>query len=621
MNKPRFSLLFLFILAIAWLPNAHAQIMMTHPPGVYHPIPPGWEGVKAWCFDCHEFADGNPNWRWVNPQIETPYSGVKDVYYPPPGQTNMVKGDPPYNGPCEVCHTLTKYHCNTYECDGDPLTDDHAHHKGEYCDTCHEHFQVKMFFFEHPGAQSLATHLTDLKGPNFGTNYPPDGCEGCHEPGGSSKFKDGEEDLTNTTVCDECHSPGGAFPGAGGLYNSDIGAKANWDTGIYEADGTTLKSGKENWCLSCHDGEPGVTYTVSAPNIAGDNDQLVYGYRVSGHGIMDMDPPNQEYVECYQCHNLASMHIDGEQRTYRAIDDNYQEGYRLAYPLNVPRQGQGLVPDYDLCWRCHDSSGMFSQWYPMDTHFRNDLWDGLSSSSPNQHYTHLRGPDISPVPGVWDSDRDSFGDSAISCTACHSTHGTPTPAMIRHGELVGAIPSLDFRWYELDGITVTDDLDESYFGHMPGVAAGKGISDNHVCNGCHQLVSVKYYRIPLKVIEGTTIYIDRVWTTDSAGHLMRKFTPGQGMQVHTRFYVSGGPYRVSRNGAIYESSSPHKWTVPLPRYDDDPAVEGPHHKVWNVTVPGTAVPGQTARAHVVIWAFEGGTLVEKKAKIFTFWIE
>jgi hypothetical protein len=35
-----------------------------------------------------------------------------------------------------------------------------------------------------------------------------------------------------------------------------IGAKANWAGGIYEVDGTTLKSGKELWCATCHDDDP-----------------------------------------------------------------------------------------------------------------------------------------------------------------------------------------------------------------------------------------------------------------------------------------------------------------------------------------------------------------------------
>jgi len=82
-----------------------------------------------------------------------------------------------------------------------------------------------------------ATHF-DTEGQGPGMAEDNDGCDCCHE-GLAPGLKDG--------ACDNCHSDGGAFDGA-------QMALANWDGGVYEEDGS-LKSGNEDWCLSCHDAD------------------------------------------------------------------------------------------------------------------------------------------------------------------------------------------------------------------------------------------------------------------------------------------------------------------------------------------------------------------------------
>jgi hypothetical protein len=51
---------------------------------------------------------------------------------------------------------------------------------------------------------------------------------------------------------------------------------ANWQLGVYEADGT-LKSGKELWCAGCHDGVPAFSQAVIvvATEVIVDNEDLV----------------------------------------------------------------------------------------------------------------------------------------------------------------------------------------------------------------------------------------------------------------------------------------------------------------------------------------------------------
>ena len=169
---------------------------------------------------------------------------------------------------CEVCHTQTVYHKN----DG---TGDY-HYPAARCYVCHEH--VNGFKYDHgeSGAdcedchghddgwnggdyygttQSHSTHTEndsdDLKGPHIT-------CSDCHDTNDYPFFKsgtdgdaDGKYNLSETDVCDNCHSPNGAFDG---VDDSVIGAKDNWESGIYAS--PTLKTGKEKWCAGCHDDVP-----------------------------------------------------------------------------------------------------------------------------------------------------------------------------------------------------------------------------------------------------------------------------------------------------------------------------------------------------------------------------
>ncbi|MGA1874474.1 MAG: hypothetical protein ACMUIA_02590 [bacterium] len=99
---------------------------------------------------------------------------------------------------------------------------------------------------------------------------------------------------------------------------------------------------------------------------------------------------------------------------------------------------------------------------------------------------------------------DSILDSRISCPACHNVHGSPTPAMIRHGALISTPgtknkePALSYRWYKADGLTPAIFGDESCFGDIPalGGPGGGSLEDSKVCVGCHGgPMPIKYDRI------------------------------------------------------------------------------------------------------------------------------
>jgi len=323
---------------------------------------------------------------------------------------------------------------------------------------------------------------------------------------------DGNVDLAEADVCDTCHSVGGTFDG---VEDPVIGAKANWADGVY--DGDVLKTGKQNWCLGCHDDVPAVVHDIAAPALAGDND--TWGYNIAGHG--------RDQVWCTDCHDPALPHQDGVARSFslrfplspaegpkspeeRELDrDAYNNGYRLrsinsGRALAVPRDlGDYAVEDFALCFSCHDELKMlgvpenYGLWYARNvpvhlqlpagvaqTNYRNEYewgyawgWDG--GKPANIHWNHMGLTGLDSL--RWDIDHDdTFDDSRISCVTCHNPHGVRgfdgIPTVARTMADIG----LDFGVYN-DGIA---DREYGYIGsgefRMPG-------GDLH-CNACHSLI-------------------------------------------------------------------------------------------------------------------------------------
>ncbi|MGA1874651.1 MAG: choice-of-anchor X domain-containing protein [bacterium] len=312
------------------------------------------------------------------------------------------------------------------------------------CKDCHAEM-VSL----HP---SHSTHLQSDRGPDLG-------CWDCH--GGSAdnlhtgRFADGKS-LAETKVCDTCHSPAGSYDGAN---DPVIGAKANWREGVYQA--KRLKSGREKWCAACHDEEPANSRAdgtgVPAPMVIGQEKAIKpYGYYITGHG-------RNGRVICTDCHDPDTAHLDHEHRTYVASLGNYQQGYRLKmidgqFSLKI-RNTPPLIPDPTIAWKdfvlclsCHNKyellghsngTGLWHKEPPFGTNF---------GTYRNDHHFHLG----LNVRNYCDSDFDGQGDSAATCTTCHNVHGSPSAAMIRHGELISPpgtqvfVPSFDFAWLTRD---------------------------------------------------------------------------------------------------------------------------------------------------------------------------
>jgi hypothetical protein len=191
-----------------------------------------------------------------------------------------------------------------------------------------------------------------------------------------------------------------------------------------------------------------------APNVIGDDidddDIIDYGFYLTGHDI-----------NCLSCHDASSKHIDGDHRTYVKGLDNYQAGYRLRsvdgaeQPMKIPRPRTTKHPlvrwkDFALCFDCHDKDELLV-WDPSDhTNFWHD------PTQVNYHIKHLK-----MGRGDFDSDWNGVGDSDYTCTACHNVHGSPTAAMIRHGELIDQVPGLNFSYLVLGGEFATATWDFS----------------------------------------------------------------------------------------------------------------------------------------------------------------
>ncbi len=407
------------------------------------------------CAVCHNpHIQEQQGGRLIRAQIETPNSGLQGVTFTDAtNPDSFADGVAPYNGICEVCHTMTNYHKNN--ADGD-----HNHHIGEDCTDCHKHISGLSHGGGggadcgdcHGSSGSHAIHIADDRGPDIG-------CGDCHDTDNFPDFADGNE-LLETNVCDDCHSLGGTYNGVNTIGNS-VGAKDNWSDGVYNGD--YLASGKEKWCVGCHDDVPAVIDMASAPNVS--------PFWTVGHG-------RSATVACENCHDTTFTHIDGEPRTY-AFDSAYysqsgvayQAGYRLGLvngevPLMIPAN-YGTTFGYSaqtmkdnafrLCFDCHDKDKLLDNTpgNGIDSNFkaslpnppRNYSYAWGSGANINEHVSHIMNYVGPFADSDWDIGTNGAGGSngcvtLMACSSCHNVHGvagvsgSTNEVMVRDGSLV-----------------------------------------------------------------------------------------------------------------------------------------------------------------------------------------
>jgi hypothetical protein len=223
---------------------------------------------------------------------------------------------------------------------------------------------------------------------------------------------------------------------------------------------------------------------------------------------------------------LTGAHIDGEARTYSASLDNYRDGYRLNARLDVPRSND-IPGQFQLCTQCHTAVlGTIS----------NFRYDRIPVRY--LHPEHLS----FVVDDYWDSDVDTIADSAMSCPTCHNIHGSPMDVsgalepnrvMIRHGELTGTVPGLNFHWYTETGGqggsgVQTSDRDASRSGQL--YTAGPSCAIQY----CHS--TTPYYdRDPL----ASAIVVKAAYTCNDSGQPQTVFAPKEPIQFHIVYDVQG----------------------------------------------------------------------------------
>ena len=500
------------------------------------------------CRTCHQPHNPNlTNIYLVRDTVSTPNNGVRNVIFSSEsGQNSFADGDENFDGICEVCHTQTDHFRN----DGSAPDQNHANMGGEAgsnCTDCHEH----QYGFKHGGANSdciqchghdegyeyapglfsegngtAQSHSTHTENDSDDLKGPFTSCGTCHDTtnypyfiSGTDLNADGDIDLSETDVCDACHSANGTYDG---INDAQIGAKENWDDGIY--DGFTLQAGKEKWCATCHDESPANSRQdgsgINAPNVIGDESaSYIYGtgwgFYKTGHGL----PADEFYpasgnvtlgagLTCQNCHDASLTHIDHIERTFDCDADTDPAEYRNAYrlklingqnPMRIPLpNGESPINNseqYRLCYSCHDS-GPFQDSGNMNTN--------LVTDQGNMHEYHLSRNKLR-YPA--DYDFNSPDNSNITCVACHNVHGSYRLAMVRTGELIHREPGLRI-WYNNDDVVTyvsskpdPPDPEDVPLSASDGTVWRPGDSGN-LCSNCHGSPNIyKEYRDPYQDVE------------------------------------------------------------------------------------------------------------------------
>jgi len=286
-------------------------------------------------------------------------------------------------------------------------------------------------------------------------------CMTCHNTDRFPYFKSGTDangdglyDFGETDVCNPCHSPVGAFDG---VNDPEVGAKANWLSGVYTEDGS-LQAGKEGWCVTCHDDVPAVIDGVAAPNVAGDGS--TYGFYQTGHGTTSAynatrHQQNGPGYDCLVCHDATSPHISGiagDTKRLRSVPDD---------------EDPSTTAVTEVCLDCHRVGQSEVGVLGYDATAEATIHSGAVNGNFNT-------ASAAAFPAYGDAD-DYEAHPGYQCTDCHNPHGTSKLAMVREtldGRLAGESAPRAVVGFAASEEDLTD-LDPSYE------------ADDGVCDLCH----------------------------------------------------------------------------------------------------------------------------------------
>jgi hypothetical protein len=563
------------------------------------------------CVNCHGNSDAGQSVRFVD--INEDYGSTERIVQTPSGVSAHASTE---NSSCSPCHSH----------------DAPVHGGGDGCEDCHGH--DAGYGGVTGGAGTYFSHSThtendsdDLKGPNIN-------CSDCHDIGSYPDFADNATTLAATTVCDNCHSPNGSFDG---VNDEAIGAKTNWEEGVYESE--DLKVGKEQWCVGCHDSDPSTIADVNAPDVGG-NDST-YGYFSTGHGRTGK-------VLCADCHNVTAPHVDGDARTYGFNSSYYDPGqsgvayaagYRLKYvggavPLMIPAN-YGTTFSYNaqtmkdnafrLCFDCHDSSKILDDTPGdgIDSNFKASLpnpprdysyaWG--SGADTNEHVAHLMNY-VGPFgDSDWDTSTTGTGgsdgrDSLHACSNCHNvhgaagTHGSTNEVMIRDGRLAGRtgygfsyvledVGSGGYPWVTSSGATQAISNGSIFRNNTANMCGGPmchgdptpPVGSSYNTSGSSWGTYLEYYRPPILLeywLSPTAIHCSNL--SNASALIDNSTTTGNTLDTGTDQYVVfdlGGCYTVT-SIKMYTDGNSYTWNVSMGNDTGDPSCC--NYSNWGATV-------------------------------------
>lgn len=117
------------------------------------------------CTDCHDSHGETSNIKLIKEVILTPNSGAREVVFlREVGINSYADGDTVYDGVCESCHTMTRFHRNDH-------TGNHDHYAGWKCVNCHPHdlgfdpVPVTAVIGEGTPAPMMRVHPSPTRGP------------------------------------------------------------------------------------------------------------------------------------------------------------------------------------------------------------------------------------------------------------------------------------------------------------------------------------------------------------------------------------------------------------------------------------------------------------------------
>ena len=332
---------------------------------------------------------------------------------------------------------------------------------GIYCSVCHDIDNMPRF-----------RSGEDLDGDGLINLAETDVCNDCHSPNGTYN---GVNTTNGSVGAKDNWNSGGVYDGNNKLKPG----KEKWCAGCHDEDPSiidyshyavdpavvtisgdrassrTVESATSNWFYGAPrvignetgrytdvavspESQPGVTYPEFEPG----NYTEGWGFYVTGHGApADKELPGSGGLKkgpgqnCPDCHMTEAPHIDGLHRTFvcppgssgGSCDENYKAGYRLIFPIALPRSAQDVDTQFDLCFSCHTNTGPWDDPGNTQTNFR--------SGSYQLHNYHL---EVAGGGRYWWPDwqnAPSGTNMMFSCIQCHNPHGSRQLSMTRTGEL------------------------------------------------------------------------------------------------------------------------------------------------------------------------------------------